>query len=52
MSYQKTYPDVDTDPRTSFADGDTVLSELHMNAIRDAIQADETYLADIVDPAL
>lgn len=53
MSYTKHFPEVpNTDEKcTNYVDGTTVLTAEHMGKIRDAIQADETYLAE-VDPKI
>lgn len=53
MAYTKHFPEVpNTDEKcTNYVDGTTVLTAEHMGKIRDAIQADETYLAE-VDPKI
>ena len=53
MAYTKHFPEVpNTDEKyTNYVDGTTVLTAEHMSKIRDAIQADETYLAE-VDPKI
>lgn len=53
MAYTKHFPEVpNTDEKcTNYVDGTTVLTAEHMGKIRDAIQADEIYLAE-VDPKI